>query len=559
MYIEPTSNIYLCSGVPLDPSYEHTIYFSTIQSAADYFLTKAVKTFNHQSYQRVRRGWLRIKANAEELAGVNYLAFNNGLLHGSVLAGKWWFAFVTDVVYINENTTEIEYQLDVMTSYIGRYELGECFVEREHSATDELFEHTVPENLETGPYERSLVKWWYSYDYRIVVMTSMVWDKTGYDPDTNPSGGTIIPAPVVKTNNVFSGLGIMVFDPNGTELFDFIQKLQTDTADGAKAIVAMYAIPKGIADQVQQISDPPYEHTVTFADEYSDMTINSYPVRNKKLNGYPYNFILVEDQNGNSQEYRFERFETLPNVEFKIRGVYGTPPEISIFPWEYDIASGGSIGGTQVAGRQSGLRITDFPQIAWSSDSFLAWLAQNRTRSIIQLMGGELGTVASAAKLVSDPSISGGVALAGSAASVTNTLINTGIAERLANSPHGQQGIGNLDMAVHQFGVYFWRVYCRPEYLEILDDYFDKYGYATKRVKVPNTHVRPHWTYTKTIGCTLVNSHVPAKDASEICRIFDKGITFWVNPAEVGQYYWANSPVAPSNEGGDNNGTTPEA
>ena len=68
------------------------------------------------------------------------------------------------------------------------------------------------------------------------------------------------------------------------------------------------------------------------------------------------------------------------------------------------------------------------------------------------------------------------------------------------------------------------------------------YGYKTNRVKVPNIHARQRWTYTKTIGCN-VKGECPVKHLEKIISIFDNGITFWVNPSEVGNYSLANPTI----------------
>lgn len=82
----------------------------------------------------------------------------------------------------------------------------------------------------------------------------------------------------------------------------------------------------------------------------------------------------------------------------------------------------------------------------------------------------------------------------------------------------------------------------REEYARIIDDYFTVYGYATNRVKVPNISVRPHWTYTKTIGSNVVSKTCSNNDVTLINTIFDNGITFWKNASEIGNYSFDNSP-----------------
>ena len=68
---------------------------------------------------------------------------------------------------------------------------------------------------------------------------------------------------------------------------------------------------------------------------------------------------------------------------------------------------------------------------------------------------------------------------------------------------------------------YFKQMQVTPQYAHIIDEYFDKYGYATKRVKVPNTHSRPHWTYTKTQNCELIGNSCSNNDVTAIKNIFD--------------------------------------
>ena len=104
---------------------------------------------------------------------------------------------------------------------------------------------------------------------------------------------------------------------------------------------------------------------------------------------------------------------------------------------------------------------------------------------------------------------------------------------------HGSTGSTTLAAAgILDFA--FMHKHIKPEYAEIIDDYFDMFGYATNRVKIPNRNGRPHWNYVKVIGAVLVGS-VPADDMNSIVRIYEKGITFWNNGYEVGNYSLDNS------------------
>ena len=147
MYIEPNTTIRLLKNCPLDNTYDHTIWFADKSSQTSYFrgLTKYV--LSEQTYQRVNKGRMRVQYKADDIYDCNYLMFQN-----SNYGSKWFYAFIKSVEYVNNITSEIEFEIDVMQTWFFDYTLGECFVEREHVGSDKIGEHTVPEKLEVGDY-----------------------------------------------------------------------------------------------------------------------------------------------------------------------------------------------------------------------------------------------------------------------------------------------------------------------------------------------------------------------------------------------------------------------
>jgi hypothetical protein len=83
------------------------------------------------------------------------------------------------------------------------------------------------------------------------------------------------------------------------------------------------------------------------------------------------------------------------------------------------------------------------------------------------------------------------------------------------------------------YKIYYTKI--RPEYAEIIDNYFTCYGYATHIVKTPNVTGRRNWNYVKTVGCTI-NGNLPTDVEQQITAIFDRGVTFWHNPATIHNY-----------------------
>ena len=101
------------------------------------------------------------------------------------------------------------------------------------------------------------------------------------------------------------------------------------------------------------------------------------------------------------------------------------------------------------------------------------------------------------------------------------------------------------DTALVNFGFKGFRVYkmvMKYDNIVMVDNYFTMYGYAIKRIGIPNRHARPYWTYIRTIGCKISGS-IPFDHEDKICSIYDKGITFWNSIEQFGRYDLNNSPV----------------
>ena len=110
---------------------------------------------------------------------------------------------------------------------------------------------------------------------------------------------------------------------------------------------------------------------------------------------------------------------------------------------------------------------------------------------------------------------------------------------------HGNQQ-GSTLLSFGKLNYQIMNKHVTPEFATIIDDYFSRFGYATNKLKRPNRNVRKEWTYVKTIGCCIdgtIDNGLPASAMAEICKIYDNGITFWNNPAHIGDYTLDNSPI----------------
>lgn len=159
-YIAPNSTIYLftrnnTAEIPFDVNHENTIVFSSLAEQQTYFENIPHTVLSAQSYQRSGSGRIKISPPSISLNDnaigtfydSNYLAFKN-----TSFENKWFYCFVDKAEYVNNNTVEIFYHIDVIQTYMFNWRFNQCLIEREHVTDDEIGHNTLPEGLETGPY-----------------------------------------------------------------------------------------------------------------------------------------------------------------------------------------------------------------------------------------------------------------------------------------------------------------------------------------------------------------------------------------------------------------------
>ena len=125
MYIQPQTNIKLLHNVPLDTTYDHTIYFESASAQTSYFSGLVKYNLTNYSYQRVKKGVARVGVKSDNLYDCNYMMFQN-----SAFGTKWFYAFITSVEYVNNETSDVFFEMDVMQTWFFDFELEHCFVER---------------------------------------------------------------------------------------------------------------------------------------------------------------------------------------------------------------------------------------------------------------------------------------------------------------------------------------------------------------------------------------------------------------------------------------------
>lgn len=562
MYIQPNTTVRLLTGVPLDNTYAHTIYFANATVQRQYFEGKGKQgcLFSNQSYQRYAKGIIRLQKSADDIYDCNYMMFQN-----AAYGNRWFYAFINNINYISNTVCEIEYEIDVIQTWFFDVTLLRSFVEREHSATDVAGDNIVPEPVNIGEYymgEPKSTNFFENFD--AVVVSDRTWE---YNPTTQTMRWELTNRKRSFDNN-FTVLCYQAFnsqkdsyegDPNLSYLAWAISEFPNDDE-----IIAIYLVPHGFIQYDSEINDGKsitldegaidYRLKTYFYHHPSTLS-HGYNPKNKKLLTSPYNKLVIDTADGNTYDYSFEFFGKtdlgLDTINFTIKGYKGINCSFRAIPENYK--------GQDLNYSESCL-LTDFPNVGYTIDSFKAWVAQNKTRTALQVgsdllgIGAGRGLVQAGSQIMTPKtnvlSVKGAKMMAQGYEQMGKAGVK-GIGGALAEAidrasmsyrPHVGSNDGSTEVAI---GIKDFRAIqysVNPHNALIIDDFFNCYGYATHRVKIPNRNVRPHWTYVKTIDINL-ESNAPADDTNKIASIYDNGITFWRNASEVGRYDLDNSPV----------------
>ncbi len=513
MYIEPNTAIRIMKGCPLDNSYTDTIFFTSETAQRTYFNSLVGRTFPRQSYQRVERGVARLEVVADAIYDYNYMMFQN-----TAYGNKWFYAFITAVEWVNNVTSEIHFEIDVMQTWLFDVSLGASIVEREHVSVDTVGAHIQPEPVDIGPIQCNQVisTGWFDDLYIVLAVTT-----------TSENHGLVggMYGAVNYTYRPLTGEG-------SAQIQNVINQLVEDNKEDS--ILCVFVMPahfipsSGGGGGDVPWSSAPATDTISIA---RPTTCGNYTPRNKKLLTAPYTFLCADALN-EAQNYRYEWSRDTNNITFTAVGAISPDPVITFYPVNYN---GAWTNNVQTVGKNptESVSVRGFPQCAIAIDAYRAWLAQGAVSDGLNIM--QSFTTAGAGIVSGNPAY----AVHG-AIGVMQGINNAVVSATKGARPRGVQG-GDADVVSGQKGIYFKRMSVTEEYAEIIDDFFDRYGYACNELKIPNRNARERWTYCKTRECNITGG-APASDLDKMKEIYNNGITWWVNGSEVGHYELSNRP-----------------
>lgn len=529
-YVQPGGVVQYFGDLRLTPDYKNTLYFTT-EAAKDATFDNIPKlaTETNVTYigGREHGSVFRSSLSMGTLVNCRYLRFKN-----TPFENKWFYCFVTSVDYANNGMVEVTFLIDDMVTWMGTFTLGQCLVVREHTQTDNLYEHLIDEKLPVGDY---VIRYKENIDIQSDPQLVLSVARSG-------KGTSQVGAAGLYAGNILSGCEYQKFDisPSGQQdlqdaIDDLIDKTQQDAI-----ISAMVVFGRMAPQEVQAALTPLSPVNYTSAYVASNNSIDGYTPKNYKLYNYPYCMMSVYNSEGSENEFRYEFFDDHV-AHFYWFGIAADNPEACVIPTHYKNQGIGYVEDEMLVMKQ-------FPQMSVAVDQYRAWVAQmtsgggwvSELGQLASSVGGAALGAAAGAISGNPLTVAGSVARGvGSVASQALDLIAQNI--KYSAMPQAVRGTAqsSLMMGINnkQFKIYHRCI--TADYARTIDDYFTAYGYQVNQVKTPIMANRPEFTYVETMGCQ-VNGAIPASAAAKIADIFNHGCRFWRNYYNIGNLQIAN-------------------
>lgn len=515
-YIAPNSVVYLCRGVPLDRDHTKSYCPQDAVSQINAFMQYQILTLTAQSYTRASANSIIISVEYETVVGCNYMTFKN-----TSFENKYFFAFVDNVEYVNNNATRINFTLDDLQTWFFDFTFLPSWVEREHTLTDNIGDNIQPEPSLTGgvDYITQSRPLYLLGGFYTVILTSKDFLNPSDTYIYNTGLGNIS-AGQYNVINYYGG-----FEEATAAINKYI------AAAGESGIIAMYDVPVTFL-QGGVVWDTPWHGTAPNPDTSAKIStlsvgkpvagdlIAGYKPRNNKLYTSPFNYFGLATM-GRTKDFRYESFDgDVINFEVQETGVFPNPSAL-VYPVNYI----GSSDDTKYY--CDGITISGYPQSIYTTSEYVTAIGNSKYSMLYSAI----------ASLVPTPKNILAFKSTAQWGSYEDTKRQTSIM--------GGTGSDYLATLTNQLTITLIQTTLDEAQLKVYDDYFDMYGYAVNRLTVPTAlsdNHRPFYGYTKTKNASIISDTAPASAISNIASYFDSGICLWYDISNVGKYVLTNYP-----------------
>ena len=548
--ITPNTDLILLQ-CPIELDQRNQLTFSNATAQYNYFYGLNKLEQDGFTYQR-KDGKIRYPACADDLWQYNYCMYRN-TSHGN----KWFYAFITDIEYLNDNTSLISIKTDVWQSWQFDLEFKRSFVTREHTNNDAFGSNILDEGINVGEYTcnatSNLSYMSDTQDYYVAVeVTELLGDHSMFVSKKKVYGG-LPQGTWIMLNDINSS------NPDNAKALDNLIYAY-DKAGKADAITAMYVMPKSLAGTtlswslVLQINATetiawdgyimPVTTSATSMGRWEwdrQTTLDGYVPKNNKCLIYPYNYLMVSNNAGKDNVYHWEDFAS-SQAWFSLKGTPVMGCQIRAIPEAYK-------GTSLNAGYAWSCTAPELPQVSWNSDYYLNWRAKEGIDSginavnkyasdyLIDSKSKEYGGWEEFKNQVGE-TFSAPLRYVGSIFSELKGGYSASI------TPDETRGTvtGSLTFSMGLTCFTGYKMSVKYQQAKAIDDYFSMFGYRTDQVKLPNRTGRLNWNFVQTNGCNIV-ANIPQSDLQEIKGMFDNGITLWHNASTFLDYSQNNNIV----------------
>lgn len=520
--------------VPLESDLQNTLYFSSASAQQNYFAGRVKRAYTDFTYQR-KESIIRVPDLYDNIYDCNYCMYQN-----ANYSNKWYYAFIDRLEYINDGRTDVHITTDPVQTWLFDYTVKQCFVEREHVDDDTPGMHTYPEDVEKGEYivaERHIDSNMQSLlDDLCYVLGSTV-NPYGAAGDADYIGGGTY-------NGIYSGVKYFRYDTAGG-LNNALRLLAE--AGRSEAITGLFIVPKILAPSsgaggqlaalVAESAEPTtYQIVIIIPTSYG-----GYTPHNNKLLTYPYRYLLVSNNQGGNAIFQYEQFIngfTNGFCNFVVKAALAPGGSIRLAPRDYKLPT-----TSTDPNNEEGLNLGKFPTCNYPVDMYTNWLTQNSINLHTQTANAAFSLAAGIGMAASGVGgIAGVGAIMGGLTNVANVISERYKASLVPPQVNGNLNNGDVTTAAGLNNFTFYKMTIRPEYEKKIDHFFDMFGYKIADVKTPNTNHRAQWWYTKTVDCEI-DGNIPQDDMQKIKDAYNRGIRFWRNAANMGNYSLPNGIV----------------
>lgn len=589
----PDTEIRFLSVAQCDPTYRNVLSFTDQPAETSFYMGCTVKNITGASPTRDfgDHGVIRVEGTPEDYAGCNMIMFRN-----NSLSSKWYYAFIGYPYISTEKVTEISWALDIWRTYYWEWSLGETLVVREHVKSDDIGEWLYPENVETGEFvsvssnplldEQDWTPYLvigYSFSpqtnddgqvdrdqaFTIFQVLEDIVDKVNplyLIPGCNPTfaGGG-------RVHGIYQGTRFLALPMSGVtaDINTVNERIQALIKDGQiDRVQLLVNVPSWMVESYKfnNFDDPGYPlntdvKRVQNVEVDSPTTFGGYTPHNKKLFTQQFNYLLMSNSVGATEEYGYEYFND-NTAKFDEIAQLSSNPTIKLLPKNYK----GSTYAYGYAIDMNGFPTSSISYSSYANQQNLLGDEYHRQKLVSDSLSNVWNTVGDVANTVGGTADAlsgikaanpvsyieaGASVVSGVASSADNMqkrfygyLMDIQQAQAHYREPQVTKGVATpgIMFALNAMRFTAYKMQVQPQFAKMIDKFFDACGYAINQFKQPNLTGRKNWNYLQ-LSEPVVKGNLPIGAKDVLVNIFTSGVRIWHNPATWCDYSQDNSIV----------------